>query len=116
MILLMSKKSCLRRRVTFMVGFIAAIILATPAKAGFRFVAWGDATDLLEFVVTNSAQIRQLDVRPAFNIFVGDLYDTGFSPEAVAALNNAMNPPGDTSLSGTLFPVRGNHDILGVTN
>lgn len=81
------------------------------SESAFRFVVWGDATDLLEYVVTNAAQIRQLNPQPSLNLFAGDLYDTGFSLAAVEALKSSMDGGSDTALSGTLFPVRGNHDI-----
>src|SRR5512137_1779385 len=84
----------------------------SPAEAAFRFVVWGDATDLIEHVVTNAAQIRQLSVPPDLNLFAGDLYDTGFSPAAAEALKSSMDSGSGTALSGTLFPVRGNHDII----
>ena len=89
--------------------------ISARAEVAFRFVAWGDATDLLEFVVTNSAQIRQLPIQPSLNLFIGDLYDTGFSLAAVEALKTAMDGSTGTALSGTMFPVRGNHDITGGT-
>ena len=79
-------------------------------------MAWGDATDLLEHVVTNAAQIRQLAIQPSLNLFVGDLYDTGFNLAAVEALKTAMDGDSGPPLSGTMFPVRGNHDIIGGTN
>ncbi len=97
-------------------GVLACVFCVTTAQGAFRFVAWGDATDLLEFVVTNSAQIRQLPVPPAFSLFAGDLYDTGFSVNAAEALRSAMDGVQKNSLSGTLFAVRGNHDITGGTN
>ncbi len=96
----------------------AGIILSvsrTPCRSesGFRFVVWGDATDLLQYVVTNAAQLRQLSVPPKFHLFAGDLYDTGFSLSAAAALQQAMDGEQTNSLSGIMFPVRGNHDIIG---
>lgn len=86
-------------------GFLCVNATAAP----FRFVVWGDATDLLEHVRTNAAQINGLRVLPKFNLFAGDLYDTGFSAAAASALQEAMG----NSLSETMFPVRGNHDIIG---
>jgi hypothetical protein len=96
-------------------GCVILFLSPAPVKSesAFRFVVWGDATDLLPYVVTNAAQIRQLDVPPRFSLFVGDLYDTGFSLTAVEALRSAMDGDEINSLSGTLFPVRGNHDIIG---
>ena len=88
---------------------------ALRAADAFRFVVWGDATDLLEYVVTNAAQIRQLSVPPKFSLFVGDLYDQGFNLTAVEELRNAMDGGANHGLSGTLFPMRGNHDILNLT-
>ncbi len=103
-----------------MSGLTAVIALLAgwtlSAQAGFRFVVWGDATDLLEYVVTNSAQIRALSVQPSFNLFLGDLYDTGFSLPAVEALKSAMDGDGRNALSGTMLPIRGNHDLTGGTN
>jgi hypothetical protein len=89
---------------------------SAPAEGSFRFLVWGDATDVLEFVVTNAAQIRQLDVQPAFNLFAGDLYDTGFSLESAQALRSAIDGDSNRYLSGTMLPVRGNHDIIGGSN
>jgi hypothetical protein len=91
--------------------FLSAISLR--AEGGFRFLVWGDATDLLPYVVTNAAQIRQLSVPPSFDLFAGDLYDTGFSLAGVEALKSAMDGGSSNGLSGSMFPVRGNHDIIG---
>jgi hypothetical protein len=93
------------------------LLSAVPSHSenAFRFLVWGDATDLLQYVVTNAAQIRQLSVPPRFHLFAGDLYDTGFSLPAVAALQNAMDGEQTNVLSGIMFPARGNHDIIGGT-
>jgi hypothetical protein len=98
--------------VLLLIAWVVAVVGAR-AETAFRFVVWGDATDLLQYVVTNAAQIRQLSVPPQFSLFVGDLYDTGFTLEAVAALQNAMDGDQPNSVSGRMFPVRGNHDIVG---
>ena len=95
---------------------VAMLIAPSPearSETSFRFAVWGDATDLLQYVVTNAAQIRELDVAPRFSLFVGDLYDTGFNLDAVAALRGAMDGNQTNGLSGTMFPVRGNHDLIG---
>ncbi len=99
-------------------GIAVALGLLLPAIPGqsqssFRFVVWGDATDLLEYVRTNAAQVRQLSIPPRFHLFAGDLYDTGFNLPAVAAVQSAMDGDQTNALSGIMFPVRGNHDVLG---
>ncbi len=96
-------------------ALLAEFFFAVGARSetAFRFVVWGDATDLLEYVVTNATQIRQLSVQPSLNLFAGDLYDTGFSLSAVEALKAAMDGDAGPALSGTMFPVRGNHDTTG---
>jgi hypothetical protein len=99
---------------TVLAGCVVLFLSPAPAKSesAFRFVVWGDATDLLQYAVTSAAQIRQLSVTPRFNLSVGDLYDTGFSLAAVEALRNAMDGDQTNVLSGTMFPVRGNHDLI----
>jgi hypothetical protein len=108
----------LRFAKTSLAGGVILLLSVIPSLSenAFRFLVWGDATDLLQYVVTNAAQIRQLSVPPQFNLFAGDLYDTGFSLPAVMALRNAMDGEQTNALSGTMFPVRGNHDIIGGTN
>lgn len=109
------KRKSSQRAASAALGVLAllASVCWAGSEASFRFVVWADATDLLQYVVTNAAQIRHLDVPPRFSLFVGDLYDTGFNLDAVAALRDAMDGDQPMSLSGTLFPVRGNHDIIG---
>jgi hypothetical protein len=100
----------------FVLVATACIISPRSSAAGFRFVVWADATDLLQYVVTNAAQIRQLTVQPAFTLVAGDLYDTGFNVDAAEALRNAVDGDGVNALSGKMFPVRGNHDTIGGTD
>ncbi len=95
------------------VTILALSLMPSRSESAFRFVVWGDATDQLQYVVTNAAQIRSLGVPPRFHLFAGDLYDTGFSLPAAAALQNAMDGDQTNSLSGIMFPARGNHDIIG---
>jgi hypothetical protein len=101
-----------------LVGGVILLLSSVPSRSesAFRFVVWGDATDLLHYLVTNAAQVRQLSIQPRFNLFAGDLYDTGFSLPEVAALRNAMDGDQTNLLSGTMFPVRGNHDVIGGTD
>ena len=58
-----------------LVGALAWLVFvgSTRSEERFRFVVWGNATDLLPYVVTNAAQIRQLSVPPNFPLFAGDL-------------------------------------------
>ncbi len=79
-------------RIALATGIILSVsAVSSRPENSFRFVVWGDATDQLQYVVTNAAQIRQLSVPPQFHLFAGDLYDTGFGLLAAAALQNAMD-------------------------
>ena len=109
----MRKRASGRQSAGAALALAGVVAFANSAIAGFRVVVWGDATDLLGYVVTNAAQIRQLKPQPSLNLFVGDLYDKGFNLAAAKALKAAMDGDAGNGLSGTMFPVRGNHDTAG---
>ncbi len=97
---------------------MVALILGlstTTVSAGFRFVVWGDITDYLDYVTTNAAQIRSLPVQPKLNLLAGDLHRYAFTPELGEAMRTAMDGDavGPSGLFETMFPVRGNHELVG---
>jgi hypothetical protein len=93
-------------------GFTALVLLAGHgwSETPFRFVVWNDSASGTQYVSAISAQIRQLSVQPSFSIFPGDIYETGYNPADAEALRWAMDGGRSNGLSGTWFPVRGNHD------